>query len=127
MKIAIDHDGTISGHPAQFNEWMKSLVELGGHEVIVLTAGAGEKPKDERPAEMMRRRNSRGFHKGTHFTALACVEGSEKGQWCSDNGVQIAIDDEIGYLRDIAAKSPGTTLFHCVGPRAMLRFYAPVH
>lgn len=111
MTIAIDHDGTISAHPRQFLLLMQSLVAY--HRVVVLTAGAGEKPKADRPAEMTRRLLSRGFRIGTHYSELACVEGAEKGDWCATNNADMVIDDEIGYLRDIAQKSPGTMLLKC--------------
>lgn len=118
MTIAIDHDGTISAHPRQFLLLMQSL--MAHHRVIVLTAGAGEKPKADRPAEMTRRLLSRGFKVGIHYSEVACVEGNEKGDWCGRNGADIFIDDEPGYLKDVAEKSPRTMLLKCHDRRFVL-------
>lgn len=111
--IAIDFDGTITRHPGKFLILMMYLMS-GGAMVIVLTAGAGELPPAERPAEIERRLKNLKIHKGAHYHEIVCVEGNKKGAWCSDNGVGIVIDDESGYLSEIGATSPQTVRFQCL-------------
>jgi len=107
MNLAIDFDGTMTRHQVKYRALCSSLIHANWH-VTVLTAGAGEMPKDVRPREIARRLTALGFDFGTHYSLLACVDGHEKGIWCRDHNVDFAIDDETGRLLDIAAKSPRT-------------------
>lgn len=105
--IAIDFDGTITRHQLKYRALSSGLVNLGWH-VTVLTAGAGELPREDRPREIARRLASIGFGHGTHYSLIACVEGGEKGFWCRDHNVDFAIDDETNRLKDITSRSPRT-------------------
>lgn len=104
MKVAFDFDGTISSHPRKMNELAVALHEVG-HEIVVLTAGAGELPAPQRPAEMAKRIKQYGFHV-PHL--LACVEGWQKGEWCRLHSVDVVLDDSSEYLSLIAKESPST-------------------
>ena len=104
MKIAFDFDGTITAHPVLLNLLAWAL-HGAGHEVIVLTAAAGELPKDKRPAEVTQRLRKYGFF-CPH--TLACVEGMEKGLWCKEHNVDVVIDDDDAYLWTIREHSPKT-------------------
>lgn len=88
VKIAFDLDGTISRYP-QAMIAMANLFADGGAEVFVLTAAAGEFPSPERPAEVRRRLDARGWNR---FPAVCC-ESSEKPEFCRRLNVDVLIDD----------------------------------
>lgn len=113
LVVAIDFDGTISRHPGALGAMGNMLINSGYSTIVVLTAGAGELPARDRPAEIKRRLSALGLREGQHYSLIACVEGHEKGAWCRDHAVNILIDDETGRLNDVRAKSPRTVCLQC--------------
>lgn len=87
MKIAIDLDGTITAN-RKIGDFGVAL-RKSGFDVVVLTAAAGELPKELRLKEVRRRLDAMGFND----LLAVCVESYEKPEWCLKNGVDILIDD----------------------------------
>jgi len=87
MKIAVDFDGTITAHPKKLTVMMEALTYL--HDVLILTACAGEFPIDQRLEEAKRRVREYDLQA---FRVVWC-ETSEKIDYCVAHQVDILIDD----------------------------------
>lgn len=104
MKIAFDFDGTISAHSFAPDALALAL-HASGHQIVVLTAAAGELKPADRPAEVARRLQHYGF---LCLHELACVESHKKGHWCKVNQVDWLIDDSPDVLARVRQCSPTT-------------------
>lgn len=90
MLVAFDLDGTITRNPSVFLALARAL-KNSKHSIIILTAAAGEIPKDNRPAEVAKRLRHIGW--GEFETSIRCCESCEKPAICKQIGADILIDD----------------------------------
>ncbi len=93
MKIAFDVDDVITESPEFYAVITQSLMN-SGHQVFIVT-DFDEYFREQRVKELQRY--------GIEYTELIIT--SEKLQYCKDNGIQFAIDDDPSYYPD-CFKSP---------------------
>jgi hypothetical protein len=116
IKIAIDIDGTITANPRFFKRFIESQLEAG-NEVHVLTGGVSNKEGDvmsppgrvEQLAKL----------EITRYTCLVQITRSSqypdigigKGVYCKENSIDMILEDDLLYIREIAKMSPETQAF----------------
>ncbi len=116
MKIAIDIDGTITANPRFFKRFIESQLKAG-NEVHVLTGSVRSREEDE---ESPRRRVEQLAKLGiTEYTCLVQITrrsqypdiGVGKGVYCKENSIDMIMEDDELYIREIAKRSPETQAF----------------
>lgn len=88
MKVCIDLDGVITRYPEIMRLLATALMDRGD-AVIILTAAAGELPKEQRPTEVARRLLALRMP----YHELVCCESCEKPDYCRNHNVDVLIDD----------------------------------
>lgn len=104
LLVAFDFDDTISSDPIRFNSMAWAFVN-SGHQVVILTAGAGELPIEQRRDCMIERARNYGFD-APH--ELFWCDSLSKGEWCQKNSVDVMVDDREDVLKKVKELSPKT-------------------
>jgi hypothetical protein len=116
VKIAIDIDHTITANPEFFRVFIESQLQAG-NEIHILTGGMGGQVGNfESPAARVEQLEHLGI---TSYTKLVQVTrrvqhpdiGIGKGEYCRINGIDMVIEDDILYIREISRISPRTQAF----------------
>ena len=101
--ILCDIDGTISAAPLQFSNLLGALQEQGNYIAIV----SGSNPDSPSGATWQDKANYLQAHGVTDcWDILVVVSGdipAAKAQWCVDNGVSVAIDNNVQNAKAMVA------------------------
>lgn len=97
MKIAVDLDNTIDANPKEFQSLMSAL-QAAGHRVIVLTGNSNDSAIEQDWNDKCKYLTGLGCSScWDQLTVLAHTNAGnisdEKAKWCTDNGVDILIDN----------------------------------
>lgn len=116
MKIAIDIDNTITANPRFFRLFIES--QLGaGNEVHVLTGRVSDAEGDEEsPRNRVKQLAKLGITAYTRLVQVARKHqypdiGIGKGEYCRGNGIDMIMEDDVFYVREISRISPETQAF----------------
>lgn len=102
MKIAVDIDGTIDSNPDEMRSIMGSLMQAG-HTVVVVTGTSDPVATQARWEDKVAYLRSMGC--GAVWDQLVVLAHDKgeladvKAQWCSDNGVDVMIDNDKGNAK----------------------------
>jgi hypothetical protein len=116
MKIAIDIDRTITANPQFFRLFIENQLKAG-NEIHVLTGRVANAEADMvSPPDRVEQLARLGI---TTYTRLVQITrrmqypdiGAGKGVYCRDNGIDMIIEDDELYVREISRVSPGTQSF----------------
>ena len=116
MRIAIDIDGTITSSPTFFARFIENQL-LAGNEIHILTGGVALPEEDlESPPYRIRQLKSYGI---TSYTRLVQVTrrsqypdiGVGKGEYCRNNRIDMIMEDDVHYIKEISRISPDTQAF----------------
>ncbi len=117
MKIAIDIDNTITANPGFFKLFIQNQLDAG-NEVHILTGrrSADEEGDIESPdnrVEQLRRLGITAYTKLVQITRAVQHPdiGTGKGEYCRRNMIDMVIEDDIEYIREIMRVSPHTQSF----------------
>lgn len=119
MKVAIDVDGTLTRHPRELGELMRSLTGAG-HRVVVLTGCACPEPQaadvEGLVGQRARQLDALGITAAHRDGIEVCVGRSsaevslKKALWLSDSGADVFIDDNEAYCREARRLRPGLVI-----------------
>lgn len=116
MKIAIDIDNTITANPTFFRLFIENQLKAG-NEVHVLTGSVANAEADmSSPPDRVEQLARLGI---TTYTRLVQITrkmqhpdiGIGKGAYCRDNEIDMIIEDDDLYVKEISRASPGTQAF----------------
>ena len=116
MKIAIDIDGTITANPRFFRLFIESQLKAG-NEVHILTGRvAGTEGDRESPPDRVEQLAKLGIFAYTRLVQVTRMSqypdiGIGKGVYCRENAIDMIIEDDELYVREISGTSPGTQAF----------------
>jgi hypothetical protein len=116
MRIAIDIDGTITNSPAFFARFIENQL-LAGNEIHILTGGIALPEEDiESPPHRIRQLKSYGI--GSYTRLVQVTRGSQypdigagKGEYCRKNKIDMILEDDVLYVKEISRISPDTQAF----------------
>lgn len=116
MKIAIDIDKTITANPHFFRLFIEDQMKAG-NEIHVLTGRVAHTEGDmESPPDRVEQLAKLGI---TSYTRLVQITRSQqhpdigigKGEYCRDNGIDMIMEDDPLYIKEISRISPATQAF----------------
>jgi hypothetical protein len=116
MKIAIDIDRTITANPQFFRNFIENQLKAG-NEVHVLTGRVSNTEGDMvSPRDRVEQLARLGI---TTYTRLIQISrraqypdiGAGKGDYCRENGIDMIMEDDTEYVREISRRSPETQAF----------------
>jgi len=116
VRIAIDIDHTITANPTFFAAFIENQLD-GGNEIHVLTGRtSGPEGDRESPQDRVEQLAQIGI---TRYTRLVQITrliqhpdiGIGKGEYCRNNKIDMIVEDDILYVREIRRISPATQAF----------------
>ena len=116
MKIAIDIDHTITANPEFFRLFIENQLRAG-NEIHVLTGRLSHREADivspDERVEQLRRLGITTYTRLVQITRKAQYPdiGTGKGEYCRDNAIDMIIEDDLSYIREISRISPLTQAF----------------
>ncbi len=116
MKIAIDIDNTITANPRFFARFIRNQLDAG-NEVHLLTghvsSNEGDIESPERRVEQLRRLGIVTYTRLVQITRSIQHPdiGRGKGEYCRRNMIDMVLEDDIDYIREIERASPDTQNF----------------
>lgn len=116
MKIAVDIDNTITANPGFFARFIRNQLDAG-NEVHLLTgrvsSSEGDIESPESRVEQLRRLGITAYTRLVQITRAVQHPdiGRGKGEYCRRNMIDMVIEDDIDYIREIGRASPGTQCF----------------
>lgn len=116
IRIAIDIDKTITANPRFFRLFIDNQL-AAGNEVHVLTGRLSPNEEDMvSPPDRVRQLERLGITSYTRLVQIARKEqypdiGIGKGEYCKTNQIDMILEDDMLYVREISRVSPGTQAF----------------
>ena len=116
MRIAIDIDHTITANPTFFATFIENQLDRG-NEIHILTGGTSSPEGDyESPQERVEQLARIGITRYTHLVQITRLIqypdiGIGKAEYCRNNGIDMIIEDDILYVREVKRISPSTQAF----------------
>jgi len=116
MKIAIDIDKTITANPRFFRLFIENQLKAG-NEVHVLTGRVSDTEGNRAsPRDRVEQLARLGITAYTHLVQITRRQqypdiGIGKGVYCRENGIDMIMEDDVLYVREISRMSPGTQAF----------------